>query len=308
MKTRLIVNPRSGTTQSKEAIVNAAVDILGGCGHDVEVVMTACHGHARELAGQAVADGCGIVVACGGDGTVNEVAGALCNTGTSFGIVPCGSGNGLARHLRIPLDAEGALRVIADGRVERCDYCTANGRPFFCTFGIGLDAAVGHRFASDPSHRGMVNYLRSAIKEAVGYKSEEYTITTDAGTVVDRALIIACCNASQYGNNAFIAPGASIADGLMDVTVIHAGTWLGHAVSGIELMSGALHNSPRVDTFRTRSVDIIRQSAGPVHLDGEPAEMGRELHIACHHSAINIFSPGELKVVPVLTPLGIDVP
>lgn len=308
MKTLLIANPHSGTGGSKEQLAQWAGEVLIPAGHEVHTVFTEYAGHATVLAQQAVDEDYDTVVACGGDGTVNETARALCATDTTLGIVPCGSGNGLARHMQIPLDPRAALEVIASGDTETCDYCTAGGIPFFCTFGMGFDAAVSDRFASTPHRRGLKNYLRSVVEELSHYHSNTYTLTTDAGVITDKAFIIACCNASQYGNNAFIAPGASITDGLVDITVIHHGTLLEHALSGMELLSGAIHKSPRIDTLQTRSVRIHRSEPGAVHLDGEPHNMGTDIDVVCHHAALKIFSHGQLKVLPLLTPLGITLP
>ena len=301
MKTLLIVNPHSGTSRGKEHIVEAAREILP----DLEVAYTEHRGHASELATDAARRGFEAVVAVGGDGTVNETARALCNTGVIMGVVPAGSGNGLARHLSIPMNPVEALKVVAEGRHETCDFCTANHKPFFCTFGVGFDAAVSSRFAATPDQRGLVNYVRSAVQEFVRFKPDKYTISTELGTHTERAFIVACCNASQYGNNAFIAPKASITDGLMDVTVVHKGTWLSHALSGLEIITGALHNSPRVHTFRSAHVTIQRPTEGPVHLDGEPDQMGTVIDVRCHPGGLKVFSPGELHVMPILTSLGI---
>lgn len=303
-KCLLIINPRSGTSR-KGPIIKKALEQLLAAGWNVEARVTERPAHATELAAEAAADGTEAVVAVGGDGTVNETARALCNTSSTLGIIPMGSGNGLARHLNIPMDPVAAIGVIARGEQQYCDYCTVNNRPFFCTFGVGFDAAVSDRFASRPGQRGLANYLRSAIEEFVRYKPEEYVISSADETLTERAFLIACCNAAQYGNNAFIAPKASVTDGLMDVTVLHSGNWLSQALNGIDLITGAIHNGPRARTFRTDRVTIRRTQPGPVHLDGDPAVMGRNLEVRCHPGALRVFSPGEMRVTPVLTPLGI---
>ncbi|MDE6365953.1 MAG: diacylglycerol kinase family lipid kinase [Muribaculaceae bacterium] len=303
-KCLLIVNPRSGTS-AKERIVKLASDKLTSAGISVETVMTERPGHATQLAAAAAADGTDIVVAMGGDGTVNETARALCNSSSTLGIIPMGSGNGLARHLSIPMDPAKAIGIIKSGRTEQCDYCTVNDRPFFCTFGMGFDAAVSGRFATRPNHRGLVNYLRSAIEELICFEAEEYTISCENETLTERAFLIACCNASQYGNNAFIAPNASIKDGLMDITVVHSGTLLRQALNGIDIMLGAIREGARVHTFRSERVVIDRSKPGLVHIDGDPAHMGQRLVVRCHAGGLRVFSPGEIKVKPVFTPLGI---
>ncbi len=298
----LIVNPRSGTSE-KGRIVRMALSEMLAAGITVETAYTERPGHATELAIAYAAQGTDIVIAMGGDGTVNEVARGLCNTSSTLGIIPTGSGNGLARHLQIPLDPKGAIGVITAGNTQQCDYCTVNDRPFFCTFGIGFDAAVSDRFASRPGQRGMVNYVRSAFEELIHFEAEEYTIITDEGETREKAFVIACCNAAQYGNNAFIAPQASVTDGLMDITILHEGNLLRRAINGIDLMLGLIRNGARARMFRTSHLTINRPHSGPVHLDGEPADMGRRLVVRCHAGGLRVFSPGEMKVKPVFTSL-----
>lgn len=299
-KALLIVNPKSGTSAaSKDSIIEMAQRILPKAGLDLEVARTERRGHASELAAAASKAGVPVVIAAGGDGTVNETARALCYTDTAMGIIPCGSGNGLARHLNIPMSPEKAIGVIADGRTDVIDFCTANGEPFFCTFGMGFDAAVSDRFASRPDRRGLKNYVRAAVEVFLRYKSQEYTLSTSDGTLTKRAFIVACCNASQYGNNAFIAPRASLTDGLMDVTIIHRGTWLSHAMSGLRIMTGSLGESGSVSMIRTSDLHISRPIAGPAHLDGEVARLGKEIDVKCNHKALKVFTPGEVIVRPI---------
>lgn len=299
----MIVNPRSGTAD-KAGVIRHAAQEFKRVGLEVEIALTERPGHATELAAEAASEGVDMVVAVGGDGTVNETARALCNSSSTLGIIPMGSGNGLARHLNIPMNPRRAVDIITSGRVERCDYCTVNDRPFFCTFGMGFDAAVSDRFASRPGSRGLINYVRSAIEEIIHFEADEYTISCANETLTEKAFLIACCNASQYGNNAFIAPEASIKDGLMDVTVLHSGTLLRQALNGIDVMIGAIREGARVHTFRTERVVICRKNPGPVHIDGDPARMGTRLVVRCHPGGLRVFSPGEAKVKSIFRPKG----
>ena len=141
----LIINPIAGTL-SKRGLDSWLMPRLQDMGYDVSVQYTRYAGHATEIAREAAAAGHYAVLACGGDGTVNEVATGLVGTSTALGILPAGSGNGLARHIGIPVDIWRSLRVIAQNNIADCDYGEVNGRPFFCTFGLGFDAAVSHRF------------------------------------------------------------------------------------------------------------------------------------------------------------------
>lgn len=298
MKALLIVNPISGTSASaKQAAIEMAQRKLPEAGIDLEIAYTERRGHATELAAKAARAGVPIVIAAGGDGTVNETAQGLIFTNSTMGILPCGSGNGLARHLNIPMKPDKALEIITAGRAEKIDYCTANDEPFFCTCGMGFDAAVSDRFASRPDRRGLRNYVRAAIEVFLTYKRQEYEIVTPNGEFRDRAFIVALCNASQYGNDAFIAPWASVSDGMIDVTILKSRTWLGHMLSGLQIMTGSLHESSRVVHLRAPEV-TIRRKAGPSHLDGEVASLPEEIHAKCFHQALRVFTPGEMKVKP----------
>lgn len=301
MNTRalLIVNPRSGTSADKGPVIKHAIEAFLAAGISVEMVWTERPGHATELASSAAADGVDIIVAVGGDGTVNETARGVCNTSSILGILPLGSGNGLARHLGIPMNPDRAIKILTAGKTVECDYCTVNNRPFFCTFGMGYDAAVADRFASRPGSRGFINYIRSAVEELFEYKSEEYTITCNGQTLTEQAFLIACCNASQYGNNAYIAPSASVSDGMMDITIFQHGNMLRQTLSGLDLMRGTIRDGKRIHTLRTSEVVIDRPAPGPAHLDGDPVRLGTHLVVRCHPRALRVLSPGETPPRPL---------
>lgn len=298
----LIINPISGTG-SKKGVVEMVEQAMAACGHDVDVRLTGARGDATRLAGEAVRKGYYGVLACGGDGTVNETARALCSTDTALGILPAGSGNGLARHLQIPVDISLALKVIDSDNVVDSDYGTVNGRPFFCTFGMGFDAAVSHRFARQ-SRRGMLSYIKSAISEYVQYRPQTYTVSANGKLLTEKAFLIAVCNASQWGNNAYIAPEASITDGLLDITIVHSGTAIDAAVMGMDIFTGYITKNTMVHTFRAPACVIYRNGAGEAHIDGEPMMMDDILDVKCHHGSLKIFTPDAThRFTPVITPL-----
>lgn len=301
-KALLIINPISGTG-NKAGLDIRVKERLADCGVDVDTVWTRASGDATELAHEAIATGYDIVMAAGGDGTINETAKALCGSNVTMGIIPCGSGNGLARHLNIPVDIRGALEVIAAGREEVCDHGTANGKPFFCTFGAGFDAAVSHKFARS-KHRGKMTYIKNTLREFVSYRPEEYVISANGQVLTEKAFVVAVCNASQYGNNAYIAPHASMNDGLLDVTIIHSGNMLTRAMVGIDLMAGSIDKNMLINTFRASSLTIKRKNPGPVHIDGEPEIYGSDIEIECCPHRLKIFTPGsDTPVRPLLTPI-----
>lgn len=300
----LIINPVAGTL-SKRGLEGWLIPKLEEMGYDVDVQYTKGPGDATDIARRAASAGHYGVLACGGDGTVNEVATGLIGSQTALGILPAGSGNGLARHIGIPIDISRSLKVIAEDNIAACDYGEVNGRPFFCTFGVGFDAAVSHRFARKRK-RGLGSYISSTIDEFIKYHSDTYEIVVGDQVLIDRAFLVVCCNASQYGNNAFIAPAASIRDGLLDITIVHSGTMLDHAITGFEMIAGSISNHGKVETYRAPEFIIRRHTAGPAHIDGEPVELGDDLHVRCHPAALRIFITAEKKRFrPILTPLAL---
>lgn len=298
----LIINPISGTN-SKNGLAEMVESCLASMGREIEVRYTTCQGDATKFARLAVESGYAGVLAAGGDGTVNETAIALCGSEVPLGIIPAGSGNGLARHIGIPVDPRLSLRVIEEGHIVDCDYGTVNGRPFFCTFGVGFDAAVSHRFARQ-RHRGKLSYIRSAISEYVTYHPQTYTISANGRVITEEAFIVAVCNASQYGNNAYIAPEASITDGLLDITVVHAGNTVDAAVMGVDLLTGYINRNTMIRTFRAPAAVIYRTGEGPAHIDGEPVMMDDIMDVKCRRGALRIFTPGnKSRFQPLLTPV-----
>ncbi len=301
LKCLLIINPISGTA-SKRGVAAKCVRRLGKVDIDVEVLYTEAPGDAERFAAEAARKGYLGVIAAGGDGTVNEIAGALRGTATALGIIPLGSGNGLARHLGLTTDVGEAIDVIARCNILACDSCEVDGHNFFCTFGLGFDAAVSEKF-SQSRHRGLVTYLRSALEEYLKFKPDEYEIEANGHTFRFKAFIVAACNASQYGNNVFIAPSASIRDGLMDITIIHAGTPLTQARAGVELVTGLIKNNMIIQTLKAREATIRRVAPGMAHVDGEPIRLGEEMKVTCHHGDLLIFTTGQKRPFrPLITP------
>lgn len=300
----LVINPISGTSKKEGLSELASQRLSASLGMSVDVRITGGKGDAQRFAQEAVEQGYYGVIAAGGDGTVNEVARALCDSDVAFGVIPLGSGNGLARHLEIPVDVNLSLDVIAENNVIACDYATVNDQPFFCTFGMGFDAAVSDRFAKQKK-RGKFMYVKSAIEEFVKYRPQEYTIRANGKEFTHKAFLVACCNASQYGNNAYIAPGASMADGLLDVIIIHAGSPISTAMLGVDLFTGYINKNTLLQSFQARDVVIYRAEEGSAHVDGDPVSMGKVLDVRCHHKKLKIFVPSTRKdqIKPIITPI-----
>lgn len=293
MNVLVIINPKSGTG-SKESIPALIAETLDDSRYSITTRVVQAEGDAERFARQAVEDGAKLVIAVGGDGTVNGAACGLRHTGVPLAIIPCGSGNGLARHIGISLNVKKALKTVTDFHVEDFDYCTVNDTPFFCTCGMGFDAWVAHEFAQAGS-RGLVTYVKKTLSEYIKYKPREYTIEIDGHTLTERAFVIACANAAQYGNNAFIAPHASMQDGMIDITIIHPFNPLASPVLGALLFAKQIHKDLYVKTLRTTHLTIHRPYAEVMHLDGEPMEMPADLDIRIHPAGLKIVIPNNPK-------------
>ena len=277
IKILFIVNPISGTSD-KEHILSLIPKYLDHHRFEWFIRKTEHKGHAAEFSGEAIRDGVDVVVAVGGDGTVNEVARSLVHTDTALGIIPCGSGNGLARHLFIPMNPEGALQVLSDCHIEQIDYGMIDQEPFFCTCGVGFDAFISDRFAK-AGRRGLLTYIENTLKEGLKYKPDTYEITIDGERQVYKAFLIACANASQYGNNVYIAPHASMSDGLMDVTLMEPFTVLEAPQIAIQLFNKTITSNSRIRSFRCQHLHIKRSAPGVIHFDGDPKQAGEELDV-----------------------------
>lgn len=270
----IVINPISGgggrlDVARRRAELAAAVTARHGV--DAEVFVTERPGHARELAAAALAQGASLVIAWGGDGTVNEVGSALAFRDATLGLVPSGSGNGLARELHVPSDAERALELALAGCERRIDAGELDGRLFFNVAGIGLDARVAHRFAVNGLvHRGFRRYVTMTARELFTYEPDYHTIVTDGRTQRVRALLIAIANARQYGNGALIAPAARLDDGQLDVVVVPARSVLRVLWQVPRMFSGQIAKVPGVTT--TPATDIQVTTGRPLlyHVDGEP--------------------------------------
>lgn len=288
-----VVNPISGT-QSKKAILKWIDERLDRSRYDYSIVKTEYAGHATQIAANAVHDKLDMVVAIGGDGTINEIARSLVHTDTALGIIPCGSGNGLARHLHIPMEPKAAIGIINRGYELCIDYGKINNIPFFCTCGVGFDAFISLKFA-DSGKRGLLTYLENTLYESLRYQPETYIIENEEGTVKYKAWLIACGNASQYGNDAYIAPQASLTDGLMDITIMEPFTVLDVPSLSFQLFNKTIDQNSRVKTMRAKKIKIHRVNDGVMHFDGDPLMAGRELEVEIIPSGLRVIASENKK-------------
>ena len=280
------MNPISGT-QNKAGIPELIESTLDHEKFSYELLMTEHAGHASELAHEAMERGVDIVVAIGGDGTVNEVARAIVHSQTALGIIPCGSGNGLARHLMIPMNIKRAIGIINRDEIHELDYGLINGHPFFCTCGMGFDAFVSQKFA-EAGKRGPITYVENVLREGLKYQPETYEIQDEQGLTRAKAFLISCANASQYGNNAYIAPQASMSDGLLDVIIMEPFDVIEAPQISIEMFNKTLDKNSKIKTFRCQKLHIHRKQAGVIHFDGDPVMTDADVDIELKPKGIRV--------------------
>ena len=285
MKTRFIVNPRSGAAARALAHVRTFAAKRGA-----DVVLTEHAGHASSLAERALQDGCEFLVAVGGDGTLNEVARLLIGTSAVCGLVPCGSGNGLGRHLGIHGSVASALAILDHGRPRSIDTGLADGRPFFTAAGLGFEAELAARF-NQPGRRGFSGYLATGAPLLRSYRSQRYVLEHDERRETLAAFTLAVANSDQYGNQAYIAPGARVDDGLLNLTAVPPlDPWNGVPLLW-RLFRGTLAESPRIVVRSSARFVVERAAPGLLHVDGETYHAGARVEFLVRPLSLRILAP-----------------
>ncbi len=280
----LIINEYAGHRQGAKA-VETVIPFLHKNNCKVEFVYTDCPGHATELASKASADGFDLVVAIGGDGTMNEVAQGLIGTNTPMGIIPMGSGNGLARELGISMDIRKACLTLVNGADLQIDVCRMNNQRFLCTSGIGFDAQIADKM-SKASSRGFLRYIQLVIHESIFHKLLNVKMKIDGKSFEESVFLITFANASQFGNNAFIAPEASMTDGLIDVIVVKPFNKIWLPVFGLALFTKIIPKLPFVDCYKAKEVELEFAGTSIFHFDGEPGQLEVPAKIAIDNKKI----------------------
>jgi YegS/Rv2252/BmrU family lipid kinase len=245
----------------------------------------------------AVADGDELVVAVGGDGTVNEVATGLVNAPApvALGLIPCGSGNGLGRHLGIPRPDGNAFHTLIGGGVRVIDSAVANAFPFFNMMGLGFDAEISARFRT-LRKRGLPRYLKIILSEFFRHKPVRCAVTAlrDGGgseRIESDAFVLAIGNSDQYGNDGFITPLARIDDGLLDLTLVRRVSLPGALPLAVRLLTRRLYGNRAVTHLRAREFVIERTAAGLIHTDGEPRETGARIEVRILPGSLRVMVP-----------------
>ncbi|MDO4695217.1 diacylglycerol kinase family protein [Porphyromonas sp.] len=288
MKYLIIFNPTSGPRVLRNKVHEKTALALLNAGHEVRVVSTEYAGHATEVTKEALSSDIDVICAVGGDGTVNEIASALIGSDKILGIIPNGSGNGLARELNIPLSADNAIETLISHKLSVIDTCRVNDNPFLCTCGIGFDGSVSEEF-SESNVRGPMVYIKDTVQVFFSHTPSVYKLNIDGTELSVKAFLIAFANAAQYGNNAFIAPNASLTDGFIDITIIKEFPVVDAAQVAIQLFSKGLDQNPYTELYKGKEITVSTEKPIPYHIDGEA--MGSSDHIS-----IKVL-PASLKVI-----------
>lgn len=277
IKIAFIINPYSGTGKKKD-LPKLIINELDKKVFEPEIAFTNYQGHGTELAKNFVARKFQVVVAVGGDGTVNEVARALTHTKTALGIIPMGSGNGLARHLNIPMNEVKAIQQLNNSEAILMDYGIVNNKPFFCTCGTGFDAYVSTEFAKGKK-RGVMSYIEKIITGYFSYKSQNYHLLGEGIDLKAKAFVLTFANASQWGNNAYIAPQASVQDGKIDISIMSNFPIIAIPTLALQLFAKTIDKDLFMTTLRAEKITLTRDEPGPFHYDGEPYEEGTKITV-----------------------------
>ena len=295
-RTVIIVNPisgpkRRGTGAERVDVATRTLERLGAKG---EIRLTERAGHAHELSLEAAASGADLVIGWGGDGTINEVGRALVQMGhggaptPALGIVPGGSGNGLARELNIPFDPARAIERAVRSKPRLVDAGEIGDRVFFNVAGIGIDAHVAALVSTRVHHRGLLPYLSASAGDLLRYQPVEYALSIDGRPTQIAALVLAFANSKQWGFGAQIAPGANLEDGLLDFVVVRERGFLGNMVRVPSLFMGRIDRCQGIDTHRVREVTIRSREAMLFHVDGEAVQGSDTLIARVHPGALRL--------------------
>ena len=296
MKICFILNPRSGRNARRPWLAGHIREFIAARALDAELFITAGPRHATELAQAALALGCTRVIAVGGDGTMNETAQALLHSPAALGLVPCGSGNGLALHLGLPTDLRAALTLAADdsARIAAIDTGAANGRPFFNAMGCGFDAEISRRF-NRLARRGLAAYARIGLSAFRARRSDWVVIHGAGQSKALLTLLVAVANSDQYGNHARIAPGARVDDGLLDLVAVGPVGFASSVPLIARLFLGKFSASPSVFRLRSARFLIERTSPGLIHTDGETHETGALVEIKVLPRSLRLVVPAHSR-------------
>jgi len=287
-KAVFIVNPFSGTSQKGHlpALLSQHLDQRL---YAYEIRPTEYAGHATVLAAAAVEEGADLVVAVGGDGSVNEVAQALIHTETILGVLPGGSGNGFAMHLGLGRNLEKAIHVLNTGTPQTIDTCTVNDRFFINVAGVGFDARIAYKTKLN-SKRGFLPYFMTTLKEAGNFSPVDLQIDIDGKQIEGRYALAAVANATMFGYHFTICPPAKLDDGLLDLVLIKEASILSYAANSYRFLNKSLHESSITDFYQGERILITLADEDYCHVDGEGMRSSRYMDFAILPQSVTVLS------------------
>ena len=298
MKVRAILNPRAGVSRDE---ARRAAERGHPRWNDFDLSVTEGPGHATELARAAAASGAELVISVGGDGTANEVARGLIGSASALGIVPAGSGNGLARALRIPLRPGPALDALETGVRRRIDVGLLNGQPFLNVAGIGFDAVVSRAFHDSGrrgGRRGLLGYVRLGLREMLRYHAPRLVIETDGERLEARPFVLTIANGPQYGSGAVINPGGRLDDGQLELVILDDGPLLGILAASPRLFLGGLDRLAGYRRLRVERAIVTAEDKLALHRDGDPASETERVEVSLEPLALTIVTPAATAADP----------
>ena len=285
---RFIINPISGTSKGVD-YASKIESLIDTNRISYDIVFTKHRGHATVLSEEAKNKAYDYVIAIGGDGTINEVASALVGSDTGLGIIPRGSGNGLARTLGIPMNLESAISRLNDLRVRIIDVAYADDKAFFCTSGLGFDAYIGEMFEK-ASGRGFGTYIKESLLAFTHYKAKTYRLVLNGKKESCEAFTLTLANAGQYGNDAYISPEAKIDDGYLDLCIVKPFYWYQILGLGLKLFTQNMHKSGLVNILKLKELTIESDDFVKYHMDGEfKLSKKKEIKFSIKHKALNVL-------------------
>jgi diacylglycerol kinase (ATP) len=289
-KVIVIYNPFSGRKKTRN-LPETVHELIDKTLFDVQVWPTEKADDVVLLTEKAIREKADIVLGAGGDGTINQIASRLVNTGVVLGIIPLGSGNGFARHFKIPLETESAISSLGQLKVCKVDTVWVNRHCMVNVGGIGFDAHISSLFAH-VKKRGLAGYFRTIVKN-LNYKSQHYKLYDKENLVWEgKAFMLSMANATQWGNNVMLHAGALPDDGEINVVVITKFGMIDFFKIMASLLAGTLHTNKKSITFSGTDFVVKREHEGPVHVDGEPLWLGKEININIEPLSLSILSNG----------------
>jgi diacylglycerol kinase (ATP) len=290
MSVTIIINPISGGLRLNQARarVELAAAVVDGLGEMADVFVTECRGHAREIAKAALIRGARLVLAWGGDGTINEIASSLAFHDVPLGIIPSGSGNGLARELGVDFRPERAIADAMGAEPRAIDLGEADERLFVNVAGFGFDAYVAAEFDKRGGGRGIAGYVAITARALLSYVPLNYTITTAEGCTASRAVLVTVANSAQFGNGARIAPRALLDDGLLDLVVVEEHARWRTICSVPRLFDGTVERIPGCSICHVRQATIESDQPLLFHVDGEPVQGLERVEVRVHPAALRV--------------------